>query len=92
MAVGTTSIVIRGERRSPFRRTNLIRAIWTRPDVVEATPAASMADIDRRPRVIEALKPDVSLNEPFRAMAIAAYRRSNMTAPTPGPLLIDTYL
>jgi hypothetical protein len=50
-----------------------------------------MADIDRRPRVIEALKPDVSLNEPLRAMAMAAYRR-NMTAPTPNPLLIDAYL
>jgi hypothetical protein len=93
LAVGTTGIVIRGERRSPLRPLNAIPAIWTRLEVVEV-PAASMTSIARSPRVTEALKPDAGLNEPLRTMAIAAYRRT-MTAPTPGAkgaLLIDTYL
>jgi hypothetical protein len=53
-----------------------------------------MTNTGRLPRVTEALKFDVGLNEPLRSMAIAAYRR-NMTAPTPeakGALFIDTYL
>ncbi|MGD0230680.1 MAG: hypothetical protein ABSC19_10025 [Syntrophorhabdales bacterium] len=57
-------------------------------------PVASITNIDRFPRFAAALKPDVSLNEPLRTMAIAAYRR-NMTAPASGAqgaLLIDTYL
>jgi hypothetical protein len=93
LAVRTTGIVIRGERRSPLRHLNLIPAIWTRHEVVEV-PAASMTRIDRPLRVTEALKLDVSLNDPLRTMAIAAYRR-NMTASTPeakSALLIDTYL
>jgi hypothetical protein len=53
-----------------------------------------MTSIERLPRVTEALKLSVSLNDPLRTMAIAAYRR-NMTAPTPeakNALLIDIYL
>jgi len=93
LAVRTTNIVIRGERRSPLRQLNLIPAVRTRPEVIEIS-AAPLTNIDRLPQVTEALRLNVSLNEPLRTMAIAAYRR-HMTAPTPeekSGLLIDTYL
>ena len=93
LAVRTTSIVIHGDRGSPLGHFSLIPGIRTRPEVVEV-PAVSLTGVDRLPRVAEALKLDVSLNERLRTMAIAAYRR-NMAAPAPEPknaLLIDTYL
>jgi hypothetical protein len=93
LAVRTTGVVIRGERRSPLRQLNPIPTLRTRCEVDEV-PAASLTSIDRLPEVAETLKLRVGLNETLRPMAIAAYRRC-MTAPTPeakSGLLIDTYL
>lgn len=93
LAVRTTGIVIRGERRSPLAYFNLIPSVRTRPEVVEV-PAASMTGVDRPPRATETLRLHASLNEFFRTMAIAAYRR-HMAGPAPeakNALLIDTYL